>query len=103
MRGNRGERRLRLAEAAPPLTDTAVDFGQLQRAILANVLLETEEGTMRLTATDLEVGARVSIPARVVGKGAITVSALAAALAESAPASANVFATCSTYALRISL
>jgi DNA polymerase III subunit beta len=43
--------------------------------ILANVLLETEEGTMRLTATDLEVGARVSIPARVVGKGAITVSA----------------------------
>jgi len=43
--------------------------------ILANVLLETEEGTVRLTATDLEVGARVSIPARVVGKGAITVSA----------------------------
>ncbi|HEU4367890.1 MAG TPA: DNA polymerase III subunit beta [Methylomirabilota bacterium] len=43
--------------------------------ILANVLIETEEGTVRLTATDLEVGARVSIPARVVGKGAITVSA----------------------------
>src|SRR5207237_544794 len=43
--------------------------------ILANVLLETEEGTVRLTATDLEVGARVSIPGRVVGKGAITVSA----------------------------
>jgi DNA polymerase-3 subunit beta len=43
--------------------------------ILANVLVETEEGTVRLTATDLEVGARVSIPARVVGKGAITVSA----------------------------
>jgi len=43
--------------------------------ILANVLLETEEGTVRLTATDLEVGARVSIPGRVVAKGAITVSA----------------------------
>src|SRR5437764_14878421 len=43
--------------------------------VLANVLLETEEGTVRLTATDLEVGARVSIPGRVVGKGAITVSA----------------------------
>jgi DNA polymerase-3 subunit beta len=43
--------------------------------ILANVLLETEEGTVRLTATDLEVGARVSVPARVVGKGAVTVSA----------------------------
>ena len=43
--------------------------------ILANVLLETEEGSVRLTATDLEVGARVSIPARVIGKGAITVAA----------------------------
>jgi len=43
--------------------------------ILANVLLETEEGSVRLTATDLEVGARVSIPARVAGKGAITASA----------------------------
>src|SRR2546428_9905568 len=43
--------------------------------ILANVLIETEEGTVRLTATDLEVGARVSVPARVAGKGAITVSA----------------------------
>src|SRR5438094_258958 len=40
--------------------------------ILANVLLETEEGTVRLTATDLEVGARVSVPARVAGKGPIT-------------------------------
>jgi DNA polymerase III subunit beta len=43
--------------------------------ILANVLLETEGDTVRLTATDLEVGARVSVPARVAGKGAITVSA----------------------------
>jgi DNA polymerase III subunit beta len=43
--------------------------------ILANVLLETDGDTVRLTATDLEVGARVSVPARVAGKGAITVSA----------------------------
>jgi DNA polymerase-3 subunit beta len=43
--------------------------------ILANVLLETEGEAVRLTATDLEVGARVSVPARIVGKGAITVSA----------------------------
>ena len=43
--------------------------------ILANVLVETEEGSVRLTATDLEVGARVSIPARVAAKGAITASA----------------------------
>ena len=43
--------------------------------ILANVLLETEEGTVRLTATDLEVGARVSVPAKVGKGGAITVAA----------------------------
>jgi DNA polymerase-3 subunit beta len=32
--------------------------------------------SLRLSATDLEVGARVAIPARVGGKGTITVSAL---------------------------
>ena len=43
--------------------------------ILANVLLETDGETVRLTATDLEVGARVTVPARVTSKGAITISA----------------------------
>ena len=43
--------------------------------ILANVLLEAEGETVRLTATDLEVGARVAVPARVASPGAITVSA----------------------------
>ncbi len=43
--------------------------------ILANVLLEAEGETLRITATDLEVGARVGIPARVVTPGAITLSA----------------------------
>jgi DNA polymerase III subunit beta len=43
--------------------------------ILANVLLEADGETMRVTATDLEVGARVSLPAKVGGKGGITVSA----------------------------
>jgi DNA polymerase III subunit beta len=43
--------------------------------ILANVLLEADEETIRLTATDLEVGARVTVPARVATKGAITISA----------------------------
>jgi DNA polymerase-3 subunit beta len=43
--------------------------------ILANVLLEAEGDAMRITATDLEVGARVSMPAKVSGKGRITVSA----------------------------
>ena len=43
--------------------------------ILANVLLETNGETITVTATDLEVGARVSIPARVATKGAVTVSA----------------------------
>jgi DNA polymerase-3 subunit beta len=43
--------------------------------ILANVLLEAEGETIRLTATDLEVGVRVSVPARVPSAGAITISA----------------------------
>src|SRR5262249_61142028 len=43
--------------------------------ILANVLMETDGGAVPLPATDLEVGARVRVPARVASKGAITVSA----------------------------
>lgn len=43
--------------------------------ILANVLIETDGESIRLTATDLEVGARVSVPGRVAATGAITVSA----------------------------
>ena len=43
--------------------------------ILANVLLETDGDTIRVSATDLEVGARVTIPARIATKGAITISA----------------------------
>jgi DNA polymerase-3 subunit beta len=43
--------------------------------ILANVLLETDVETARITATDLEVGARVAVPGRVAGKGAITIPA----------------------------
>ncbi|HEY7648867.1 MAG TPA: DNA polymerase III subunit beta [Methylomirabilota bacterium] len=43
--------------------------------ILANVLMEADGETVRITATDLEVGARVSIPARVASDGSVTVSA----------------------------
>jgi DNA polymerase-3 subunit beta len=43
--------------------------------ILANVLLEADGETVRVTATDLEVAARVSVPARVATGGAVTVSA----------------------------
>ncbi|MBI2154137.1 MAG: DNA polymerase III subunit beta [Candidatus Rokubacteria bacterium] len=43
--------------------------------ILANVLLETEGDTLRVTATDLAVGACVSVPAKVASAGAITLSA----------------------------
>ena len=43
--------------------------------ILANVLLESDGDAVRLTATDLEVGARVTVPARVTSKGSITISA----------------------------
>ena len=43
--------------------------------ILANVLLEARSEGLRLTATDLEVGARVAVPATVARPGAITLSA----------------------------
>lgn len=43
--------------------------------ILANVMLEAQEDALRLTATDLEVGARVAVPAKVIGAGSITISA----------------------------
>ena len=43
--------------------------------ILANVLLEAEGETLRITATDLEVGARVTVPAKVSGPGAVTLPA----------------------------
>src|SRR2546426_12702634 len=43
--------------------------------ILANVLIEAEGESVRMTATDLEVGARVTVPAKVGSKGSITVSA----------------------------
>lgn len=43
--------------------------------ILANVLLETVEGGLRIAATDLEVGARVTVPAEVRRAGGITIPA----------------------------
>ncbi len=43
--------------------------------ILANVLLETEGESLRLAATDLQVAARVSVPAKITAKGTITLSA----------------------------
>lgn len=43
--------------------------------ILANVLVEAGTEAVRLTATDLEVAARVSVPAKVTKPGSITMSA----------------------------
>src|SRR5215468_7835837 len=43
--------------------------------ILANVLVEAEGEQVRLTATDLEVGVRVSLPAQVARAGSVTISA----------------------------
>lgn len=40
--------------------------------ILSNVLLEVSDGTLRLTATDLELGIRASCPAKVKKDGATT-------------------------------
>lgn len=43
--------------------------------ILSNILLETDTEKVRVTATDLEVGARVSVPGRILATGAVTVAA----------------------------
>src|SRR5438034_5146533 len=43
--------------------------------ILANVLVESEGEVVRITATDLEVGARVAMPAKVGTPGRITLPA----------------------------
>lgn len=43
--------------------------------ILSNVLIEASDESIRLTATDLEVGMRASYPARIEKNGKITVSA----------------------------
>lgn len=43
--------------------------------ILGNVLLEAQADGLRLSATDLEVGARVSVPATVTRPGGITLAA----------------------------
>jgi DNA polymerase-3 subunit beta len=43
--------------------------------ILANVLIEAQEAALQLVATDLEVGARLAVPATVVRPGALTLSA----------------------------
>jgi len=43
--------------------------------ILANVLIEAREDGLRIAATDLEVGARVAVPATVARPGGITLAA----------------------------
>ncbi len=43
--------------------------------ILANVLIDAQEGGVHVAATDLEVGARVAVPATIVRPGAITLAA----------------------------
>ncbi|MBD3380199.1 MAG: DNA polymerase III subunit beta [Candidatus Omnitrophica bacterium] len=43
--------------------------------ILSNVLLESEKGTLKLTATDLDIGICSTIPVEVLQEGAITVPA----------------------------
>lgn len=43
--------------------------------ILANILIEARDEGLRLAATDLEVGARVAVPATVVRPGSVTLAA----------------------------
>jgi len=44
-------------------------------AILANILLEAQTDSLVLTATDLEIGIRITIPAEILAPGAITLPA----------------------------
>ena len=44
-------------------------------AILSNVLLETEESSISLTATDLEIGLKINVPAEILSPGSITLPA----------------------------
>lgn len=44
-------------------------------AILANILIETSTESIILTATDLEVGIRIQIPAEIINHGSITLPA----------------------------
>jgi DNA polymerase-3 subunit beta len=44
-------------------------------AILSNVLIETTHGGLILTATDLEVGIRLFVPAEIKGEGSLTLPA----------------------------
>jgi len=44
-------------------------------AILANVLIESQADSLRLTATDLEIGIRNTVPAEILSPGSITLPA----------------------------
>jgi len=44
-------------------------------AILANVLIESQSDSLRLTATDLEIGIRNTVPAEILSPGSITLPA----------------------------
>ena len=46
-----------------------------QLPILNNILFQAEEGSITLSATDLEIGIRIQIPAKVEEKGEITIPA----------------------------
>ena len=70
--------------------------------ILANVLIEAEGESVRMTATDLEVGARVSVPAKVGAKGAITVSARTSATSSVPAWELRAMTSCDSIAVRFS-
>jgi len=63
-------------QRADLLKELTVSQGVLERKatipILSNILLEASDGSLRLTATDLELGIRSSCPAKVKKEGATT-------------------------------
>ncbi|TBV82305.1 MAG: DNA polymerase III subunit beta [Desulfobulbaceae bacterium] len=65
--------RLDLLAALALLQNVAAKKGTM--AILANILLETDQDGLLLTATDLEIGIRCRVPAEILSPGAITLPA----------------------------
>lgn len=87
----------RALQLATPLLDSHQTL-----PILSHVLIETTELGLRLTATDLEVGIRVTVPAEVREPGALTVPGrLFAELVRPLPAGPVTLATPKPDALRL--
>jgi DNA polymerase-3 subunit beta len=64
---------------------------QITLPILENILLETEKGMLRMSATNLEIGVFIKIGAKIEGEGSLTVPAkLLGSFVNNLPANGNI-------------